>query len=57
VVLIYGEPTLDKANGKWGRNTLSMGSAGVKGDRAWTIRCGMMSPCYTTNWDELRTVS
>jgi len=48
---------LDKANGKWGRHTMGMGSAGVKGDRAWTMQRGMMSPCYTTSWNELRSVS
>lgn len=48
---------LDKANSKWGRGTLGIGSAGVKGARTWTMQRGMLSPCYTTRWDELRTVS
>lgn len=48
---------LDQANSKWGRGTLGIGSAGVRGARAWAMQRGMLSPCYTTRWDELRTVS
>ncbi|KRE90877.1 hypothetical protein ASG87_01690 [Frateuria sp. Soil773] len=48
---------LDKANGKWGRGSMGIGSAGVKADRAWTMQRGNLSPCYTTRWNELRTVS
>ena len=47
---------LDKANGKWGRGTLGIGSAGVKGDRTWAMNRGLLSPHYTTRWDELREV-
>lgn len=48
---------LDSANDKWGRGTMGVGSAGVKGDRPWTMRREMMSPRATTRWDELRRVS
>lgn len=47
---------LDRANAKWGRGTLGIGSAGVKGERDWTMRREMLSPRYTTCWDELRVV-
>ena len=47
---------LDKANGKWGRGTLDIGSAGVRAPRAWTMQRTMLSPCYTTAWDQLREV-
>lgn len=48
---------LDKANSKWGRGTMGIGSAGVKGDRDWTMQRGMLSPCYTTDWNQLREVT
>lgn len=48
---------LDRANSKWGRNTLGIGSAGLQGDRAWTMQRSNLSPCYTTRWDEVRSVS
>jgi len=47
---------LDKANGKCGRETLGIGSAGVRAPRAWTMQRTMLSPCYTTAWDQLREV-
>jgi len=49
--------TLDKANAKWGRGTLGIGSAGVKGDREWSMQRGLLSPRYTTQWHELREIS
>lgn len=48
---------LDKTNTKWGRGAMGIGSAGVRAPRAWTMQRGMLSPCYTTNWHELRIVS
>lgn len=48
---------LDRTNSKWGRGTMGIGNAGVKGQRDWTMNRGMFSPCYTTKWRELRTVS
>jgi DNA polymerase V len=48
---------LDKANDKWGRGTLGIGSAGVKGEREWSMNRSMVSPRYSTRWDELREVT
>lgn len=48
---------LDRANGKWGRGSMGIGEGGIKGQRAWTMNRGMLSPRYTTSWDELRVVS
>ncbi|WP_233842309.1 Y-family DNA polymerase [Dyella sp. 2HG41-7] len=48
---------MDKANGKWGRGSLGIGSAGVKGERDWSMQRGMLSPRYTTRWNELREIS
>jgi DNA polymerase V len=48
---------LDKANGKWGRSTMGIGSAGIKGDRAWTMQRANLSPAYSTSWRDLREVT
>jgi DNA polymerase V len=47
---------LDKANGKWGRGTMGIGSAGVKDQRGWAMSRENLSPCYTTRWEDLRVV-
>lgn len=47
---------LDHANTKWGRGALGIGSAGIRGVRKWTMARAMLSPCYTTDWDEVRTI-
>lgn len=47
---------MDQANQRWGRGTMGVGSVGIKGKRAWSMERGMLSPCYTTNWHELRVV-
>jgi DNA polymerase V len=48
---------LDKANTKWGGGTMRIGSAGVRAARAWTMRREMLSPAYTTDWNQLREVT
>lgn len=45
---------LDRANNKWG---LGIGSADIQGDRAGTMHRSNLSPCYTTRWDNVRSVS
>jgi len=47
---------LDTVNRRWGRESLGIGSAGVRGVRDWTTQLGMLSPCYTTDWKQMRTV-
>jgi DNA polymerase V len=47
---------LDKANNKWGRGTMGIGSAGVKQQRGWSMLRENLSPAYTTRWDELCAV-
>lgn len=49
--------TLDKANAKWGRGSMGIGHARIKGGHRWTMHRQNLSPRYTTCWDELRTVS
>ncbi len=48
---------LDQANHRWGRGSLDIGHAGVQTDRRWRMQRGMMSPLYTTCWDEVLRVS
>ena len=31
-------------------------SAGVRDERDWTMQRGMVSPCYTTDWKQVRDV-
>ncbi|WP_199179004.1 DUF4113 domain-containing protein [Dyella sp. AD56] len=48
---------LDHANQKWGRGTMGIGEGGIKEQRAWAMQRDMLSPRYTTNWNELREVT
>lgn len=48
--------TLDRINGKWGRGTVGLGSAGLQRPRAWSMKRDMLTPAYTTRWDHLATV-
>lgn len=45
---------IDSINTKMGRDTVKLGSAGIKQD--WKMKSHYMSPRYTTRWDELLTV-
>ena len=45
---------LDEINAKWGRGTLR--PAGVPLAPAWGMKREMLSPSYTTRWDQLWTV-
>jgi DNA polymerase V len=47
--------TIDKLNLRFGRDTLSFAAAGRR-DRSWKLRRELLSPCYTTAWDELLMV-
>lgn len=44
---------VDDANAKWGRGILGIGSAGLQGARGWSMKRELLSPRYTTRWDEL----
>lgn len=54
-------PTLNAAvdciNDRWGRGTIGMGTAGLSGRRYWSMRREMLSPRYTTQWDEVPRVT
>lgn len=47
--------TLDKVNNKWGRDAVSYAAAGT--NQSWKMRQHKKSPCFTTNWYELLTIS
>ena len=42
---------LDEINTVWGRDTIKYASSGIK--KPWAMKRRMVSPRYTTNWDEL----
>jgi DNA polymerase V len=46
--------TMDGINNNHGPDTLFIGAQGVT--REWKMRCGLRSPRYTTQWDELLRV-
>lgn len=48
---------LDQINLTQGRNTLFLGAQGVPKKNAWQMKRLLMSPRYTTRWDEILTVS
>ncbi|MCA9381077.1 Y-family DNA polymerase [Candidatus Dojkabacteria bacterium] len=44
----------DKINKSWGSNTIKTGSMGT--DQKWKAKSNLMSPRYTSNWDELKII-
>ena len=55
-----GKPALmrvmDRVNAHWGRGTLRLAAEGVPASNGWRMRRGMLSPCYTTRWEDLPVV-
>lgn len=46
--------TLDRLNDRYGRGTVLLASAGLEGkERSWAMRQNLLTPQYTTRWDEL----
>ncbi|WP_320535767.1 Y-family DNA polymerase [Pseudarthrobacter sp. IC2-21] len=41
---------------RYGRGSIGLGHAGIRGGRDWTMKRDMLSPRYTTHWDELPLV-
>ena len=49
--------TLDSINHRYGKGTLIMGSAGLRGDdRAFSMRQERRTPAYTTKWEDMPAV-
>ncbi|WP_319380969.1 Y-family DNA polymerase [Thiomicrorhabdus sp.] len=46
---------MDRINRQKGQNSLQLGSCGLQ-NSAWKMKRNLMSPRYTTQWDELLTV-
>lgn len=46
--------SLDEINGRFGRGTVLMGSAGLAGEqRAWSMKQERRTPAYTTCWEDM----
>ncbi|WP_417318491.1 Y-family DNA polymerase [Emcibacter sp.] len=46
---------MDSLNGTWGGNTVSFASSGIR--RSWAMNQKLLSPRYTTRWNDIRRVS
>src|SRR5699024_6920941 len=49
-------PLIEHIRSEHGPAAIGLGRAGLREGPAWQMRRNMMSPRYTTHWDELRTV-
>jgi DNA polymerase V len=47
---------LEQVSKRYGRGSIGLGHAGIKGGPDWSMKRDMLSPRYTTNWDELPLV-
>ena len=45
---------MDRINLQWGSETVRSGAAGY--ERAWGMKRAILSPSYTTNWEEILRV-
>ena len=43
--------TLDRINARWGRGTMRLAAEGF--DHSWQMKREHLSPCYTTEWNDL----
>ncbi|MFF1254871.1 Y-family DNA polymerase [Pseudarthrobacter sp. NPDC058329] len=49
-------PLLEDITRRYGRGSIGLGHAGIRGGPDWTMKRGMRSPRYTTHWNELPLV-
>ena len=49
-------PLLEDITRRYGRGSIGLGHAGIRGGPDWTMKRAMRSPRYTTHWDELPLV-
>jgi DNA polymerase V len=47
---------LEDVSRRYGRGSIGLGYAGIRGGPDWSMRRGMLSPRYTTHWAELPVV-
>ena len=46
--------TLDELNDRYGRGTVQVASAGVKGPlKGWEMKQSLLTPQYTTRWEDM----
>ena len=45
---------MDALNHRYGQGTVQLASAGLQGkDRTWSMRQNLLTPQYTTRWDDM----
>jgi DNA polymerase V len=49
-------PLMEDIARRYGRASIGLGHAGIRGGPDWSMKRGMRSPRYTTHWDELPLV-
>src|SRR5699024_5632095 len=49
-------PLIEQIRSEHGTTSIGLGRAGLQQGPSWQMRRDMMSPRYTTHWDELLTV-
>lgn len=49
-------PLLEEVSKRYGRGSIGLGHAGIKGGPDWSMKRARLSPRYTTHWDELPLV-
>ncbi|MFI2566218.1 Y-family DNA polymerase [Paenarthrobacter sp. NPDC018779] len=49
-------PLLEQVSKRYGRGSIGLGHAGIRGGPDWSMKRGLLSPRYTTRWDELPLV-
>ncbi|MEI2276498.1 Y-family DNA polymerase [Paenarthrobacter ilicis] len=49
-------PLLEDVSKRYGRGSIGLGHAGIKGGPDWSMKRARLSPRYTTHWDELPLV-
>ncbi|MEK0156109.1 Y-family DNA polymerase [Arthrobacter oryzae] len=49
-------PLLEDISRRYGRGSVGLGHAGIRGGPDWSMQRTMLSPRYTTHWDELPVV-
>jgi DNA polymerase V len=47
---------LEDVTRRYGRGSIGLGHGGIRGGPDWTMKRDMLSPRYTTHWDELPLV-
>ena len=47
---------LEDVSRRYGRGSIGLGYAGIRGGPDWSMKRGMLSPRYTTHWAELPVV-